>query len=227
MIIQLQNILSKEQVQAARQVIARAPWAEGRQTAGEQAAQAKNNLQLPERGQEVEAVRELVLHALNCAPLFFSATLPKRISPPMFNRYCGQANVFGNHVDTAVRFVGDGSRVRTDISCTLFLSEPDEYEGGELFIRDGRLGQRIKLAAGDMVLYPGNTIHGVEPVTSGERLASFFWVESMVRSTEQRAMLFDMDSNLMRVRSLIGEADEASIGLTAAYHNLLRMWADT
>jgi PKHD-type hydroxylase len=227
MILQLQHILSGEEVRQARAALAGAPWDDGRRTSGEQAALAKNNLQLREDCGQALAVRELVLQALKRAPLFFSAALPKRISPPMFNRYGDAANAYGNHVDAAVRFTGDGARVRTDISCTVFLSAPDEYEGGELRIEDGYLGQRIKLAAGDMILYPGNTIHRVEPVTKGERIASFFWVESMVRSMEQRRMLFDMDASLVRVRSLLGESDPASISLTGAYHDLLRMWADT
>jgi PKHD-type hydroxylase len=159
--------------------------------------------------------------------LFFSAALPKQISPPLFNRYHGKANQFGNHVDSAVRYLPDGSgRVRTDISCTLFLAEPSEYDGGELVIEDTYGRQQVKLAAGDMVLYPGHSVHRVEPVTRGARLASFFWVHSMVRSDEQRRLLYDMDQHLMSLRSRVGETDPAVIGLTATYHNLLRMWLE-
>lgn len=226
MLLHLKNVLSKEEVRRAREVLARASWNDGRTTSGKQAAQVKNNAQLPEQSEEACAVRELVLYALDRHPLFFSATLPKRISPPMFNRYGGSANTFGNHVDTAMRFLGDGKRVRTDVSCTLFLSEPDEYEGGELVVEDNYQDRRIKFAAGDMVVYPASTVHRVDPVTKGERIASFFWVESMVRSMEQRELLFNMDSALMHLRSTVGESDAAVIGLTSTYHNLLRMWGD-
>ena len=145
----------------------------------------------------------------------------------MFNRYAGDANTYGNHVDSAVRFLPDGKgRVRTDVSCTVFLSAPDEYEGGELVVEDTFGTQRVKLNAGDAVLYPGTSIHRVEPVTRGERLASFFWIQSMVRSDEQRRLLYDMDQHLMRLRSQVGETDPAIVGLTGTYHNLLRLWAD-
>jgi PKHD-type hydroxylase len=159
---------------------------------------------------------------------FFAAALPKRVFPPLFNRYGGAHNAFGNHVDNAVRFIPgtQGERVRTDISCTLFLAEPDEYDGGELVIEDTFGAKSIKLPAGDMVLYPGTSVHRVEPVTRGHRLASFFWVESMVRSDEQRRMLYEMDRQLMHLRATVGETDPAVIGLTGMYHNLLRAWAD-
>jgi PKHD-type hydroxylase len=159
--------------------------------------------------------------------LFFSAALPKQISPPLFNRYGGNANSFGNHVDSAVRFLRDGSgRVRTDISCTVFLSPPESYDGGELVIEDTFGEKCVKLAAGDMVLYPGTSVHRVLPVTRGHRVASYFWIQSMVRSDEQRRLLFDMDSHLRDLRTRLGEADAACIGLTSTYHNLLRMWLD-
>lgn len=227
MLLHLKNVLSKDEVRRAREVLARAPWGDGRTTSGRQAAQAKNNRQLPEQCEAAQAVRELVLFALDRDPTFFPAALPKQISPPMFNRYGGDANTFGNHVDTAVRYLTGGGRVRTDVSCTLFLSEPEEYAGGELVIEDNYQDRRIKFAAGDMVLYPASTVHRVEPVTAGQRIASFFWVESMVRSTEQRELLFNMDAALMRLRTMVGESDPAVIGLTSNYHNLLRMWGDT
>jgi len=165
---------------------------------------------------------------LNRHQMFFSAALPKSVFPPLFNRYGGDANAFGSHVDNAVRFVPgtQGQRVRTDVSCTLFLSEPGEYDGGELIVEDTYGEQRVKLPAGDMVLYPGTSVHRVEPVTRGHRIASFFWVESMVRSDERRRLLFDMDHHLMRLRASVGETEPAVIGLTGTYHNLLRMWAD-
>ena len=149
------------------------------------------------------------------------------MSPPLFNRYGGRTNSFGNHVDSAVRHLRDGAgRVRTDISCTLFLSHPDDYDGGELVIEDTYGSQRVKLPAGDAVLYPGTSVHRVEPVTRGQRIGCYFWVQSMVRSDEQRRLLFDMDMHLMRLRSSTGETYPAVIGLTGTYHNLLRMWAD-
>lgn len=227
MLLRLHQVLTKEEVRRAREVLARAPWRDGRATAGEQASQVKNNMQLPETCNESQALQDLILHGLKRHPVFFSAALPKHISPPMFNRYGDSANSFGNHVDSAVRYLRNGGRVRTDISCTLFLSEPDEYDGGELVIEEHDGSRAIKFDAGDMVLYPGNSIHRVEPVTRGQRIASFFWVESMVRSMEQRSLLFNMDTHLMRVRSTMGERDEAAIGLTSTYHNLLRLWADT
>lgn len=226
MLLHLQQVLSREEVRRAREVLARAPWNDGRATAGEQAAQAKNNLQLPESCEESQALQELVLHGLKRHALFFSAALPRHISPPMFNCYGGDTNSFGNHVDSAVRYLRNGGRVRTDMSCTLFLSDPDEYDGGELVVQDNFQDRFNKLAAGDMVLYPGNTVHRVEPVTRGQRLASFFWIESMVRGQEQRTLLFDMDRHLMGLRATLGERDEAIVGLTSTYHNLLRMWAE-
>jgi PKHD-type hydroxylase len=227
MLLHLQQVLTTEEVRRARELLARAPWGDGRITSGEQAAKVKNNRQLPEACRESQALQELVLLGLKRHDVFFSAALPKHISPPLFNRYGGEANFFGNHVDSAVRYLQGGGRVRTDISCTLFLSEPEDYDGGELVIEDNYADRIIKFAAGDLVLYPGTTVHRVEPVTRGERLAGFFWVESMIRSVEQRGMLFDMDKHLMRLRSSLGETDPAVIGLTSTYHNLLRMWADT
>jgi PKHD-type hydroxylase len=227
MLLHLHQVLSKEEVRRAREVLVRAPWSDGRITSGEQAAQVKNNLQLPETCDESRALQDLVLHGLKRHDIFFSAALPRHISPPLFNCYGGASNSFGNHVDSAVRYLRNGGRVRTDLSCTVFLSEPEEYDGGELVIEEHYGNRSIKFTAGDMVLYPGTSVHRVQPVTRGQRLASFFWVESMVRSAEQRSLLFDMDKHLMRLRSMLGEKDDAVIGLTSSYHNLLRMWADT
>lgn len=228
MLLQLPDILTPSEVRQAQDTLARAPWADGRITAGEQSAQAKKNQQLPETSQETRELQGLVLAGLERHQRFFSATLPKHISPPLFNRYGGEANQFGNHIDSAVRYLRNGAgRVRTDISCTLFLSEPDAYDGGELVIENpGGQQQRVKLPAGHMVIYPGTSVHRVEPVTRGHRLASFFWIQSMVRSREQRELLFDMDAHLMKLRSAMGETDSAVIGLTGTYHNLLRMWLD-
>lgn len=230
MLKHLTRVLDADELRAAREILARAPWGDGRVTAGSQSAAVKNNQQLPQDASETRALQQIVLAGLNRHAMFFSAALPKRVFPPLFNRYGGAANAFGNHVDNAVRYVPGsptGERVRTDVSCTLFLSEPGDYDGGELVIEDTYGSPRVKLAAGDMVIYPGTSVHRVEPVTRGHRVASFFWVESMVRSDEQRRLLFDMDQHLMSLRTRHGETDPAVIGLTGTYHNLLRAWADT
>ncbi len=228
MLLHVQNVLTADALHQARTLLERAPWDDGRKTAGVQSAKAKNNEQLQHDSAEAQALRQIVLGALNRHMVFFSAALPKRVFPPLFNRYGGVTNAFGNHVDNAVRFVPGtlGERVRTDISCTLFLSEPDDYDGGELMVEDTFGAHSVKLPAGDMVLYPGTSVHRVEAVTRGQRLASFFWVESMVRSDEKRRLLYDMDSHLMRLRTNVSETDPAVIGLTGTYHNLLRLWAD-
>ena len=228
MLVHVKQVLTRDELRAARAILARAAWGDGRVTAGVQSALAKNNQQLDQQGEAAKALQPIVLQGLNRHMEFFSAALPKRVFPPLFNHYGGNTNAFGNHVDNAVRFIPgtQGDRVRTDISCTLFLNEPDEYDGGALVVEDTFGAQSIKLPAGDMVLYPGTSVHRVEPVTRGERLASFFWVESMVRSDEQRRLLHDMDHHLMHLRSSVGEADAGVIGLTGTYHNLLRAWAD-
>jgi len=229
MLLHVKEVLNADELREARAILARASWGDGRVTAGVQSAQAKNNEQLAQDGESTKALQRIVLGGLNRHALFFSAALPRRVFPPLFNRYGGASNSFGSHVDNAVRFVpgGQGERVRTDLSCTLFLSDPDAYDGGELVVEDTFGAQRVKLPAGDLLLYPGTSVHRVEPVTRGFRVASFFWIESMVRSIEARRLLFDMDSHLMRLRASVGETDPAVIGLTGTYHNLLRMWADT
>ena len=228
MLLHVKQVLNAAEVARARDILADAPWGYGRMTAGTQSAEAKNNRQLPEDCDATRAVQQLLLQGLERHAVFFSAALPKQISPPLFNHYGGEANAFGNHVDSAVRYMRNGGRVRTDISCTLFLSNPDEYDGGELMVEDTFGEQRVKLAAGDLVLYPGTSVHRVEPVTRGERIASYFWIQSMVRSDEQRRLLFEMDNHLRRLRSAssLGETDPSVIGLTSTYHNLLRMWLD-
>ena len=230
MLLKIPQILDAAGVARARELLAAAPWADGRTTAGRQAAQVKNNQQLQPGSDEHGELQALVLQALEKQPLFFSATLPKRVLPPLFNRYAGASNAYGSHVDQAVRYLpnaGSGAqRVRSDIACTLFLSEPADYDGGELVIEHAFGEQRVKLAAGDLVVYPGTSVHRVEPVTRGERLASFFWIESMVRADEQRRLLYEMDMSLMRLRSELGETPEL-VQLTGTYHNLLRMWGDT
>lgn len=227
MLLKIPQLLTAAEVQQAQALLQDAPWLGGKLTAGAQAAAAKNNQQLPENCEAAQHLRQLILRGLERSPQFFSAALPQQISPPMFNRYGGDTNAFGNHVDSAVRFLPDGKgRVRTDISCTLFLNAPDEYDGGELVIEDTCGDFRLKMRAGDIVLYPGTSVHRVEPVTSGQRLASFFWIQSMVRSSEQRRLLYDMDQHLQIVRATLGESSAASVGLTGTYHNLLRMWAE-
>ncbi|HWP20794.1 MAG: Fe2+-dependent dioxygenase [Pseudomonadota bacterium] len=227
MLLHLKNVLSADELHEARAILAAAPWSDGRTTAGAQAVAVKNNQQLPQDGEASQRLRQIVLGALNRNALFFSAALPKKIFNPLFNRYGGQTNHYGKHVDGAVLHSrATGERVRTDVSCTLFLSEPHEYDGGELIVDDTYGSQRIKLPAGDLVLYPGTSVHQVAPVTRGHRIASFFWVESMVRSDDQRRLLFDLDMNLLRLRERDGESDIA-VALAGTYHNLLRMWADT
>ena len=228
MLLHVGQVLTPQELAGMRKTLAGLPWGDGRATSGVQSAQAKNNEQLAQNLPELPGLQQTVLAALNRHAMFFSAALPRRILPPMFNRYSGATNAFGNHIDNAIRYVPgrQGERIRTDISCTLFLAEPDEYEGGELVVEDTYGAQRVKLPAGDMVLYPGTSVHRVEPVTRGARLASFFWVESMVRSDEQRSLLHDMDMHLMRLREAVGETEPAVIGLTGTYHNLLRLWAD-
>lgn len=228
MLLHVREVLTVDELTQMTAILSQARWGDGRVTAGVQSAQAKNNEQLPQESAESRALQQIVLGALNRHALFFSAALPKRVFPPLFNRYGGAANAFGNHVDNAVRFIPGtaGERVRTDISCTLFLSAPDAYDGGELCIEDTYGVQSVKLPAGDMVLYPGTSVHRVTPVTRGHRLASFFWLESMVRSDEQRRLLYDMDQHLMTLRTTIGESDPAVVGLTGTYHNLLRLWVD-
>ena len=227
MFLHLKNILTPEEVQAARTLLgADAPWIDGRSSAGGQALAHKRNEQLAQDSAQSQQLRALVLAALQRDALFFSAALPKKIFNPLFNRYSGDSNFYGDHVDGAVlRSKSPDQWVRSDISCTLFLAEPDEYEGGELRIQEAHSERHVKLPAGDMVLYPSTSVHRVEPVTRGHRVASFFWVQSLVRSDEQRRLLFDLDMNLMRLRDAHGESGPM-VGLTGTYHNLLRLWAD-
>ena len=227
MLLHIPEVLTGDALARARALLIAARWSDGRATAGVQAAQVKNNEQLAAGTPELAELQSLVLSALERHALFFSAALPKRVLPPQFNRYGGAHNTYGAHVDQAIRYHPDGQqRVRTDLSCTLFLADPTDYDGGELVIQDTFGSPRIKLPAGDLVLYPGTSVHRVEPVTRGHRLASFFWIESLVRSDEQRRLLHDMDMALMRLRARHGDSDEA-VALTGTYHNLLRQWADT
>jgi PKHD-type hydroxylase len=219
-------LLDEAALRQARSLLGSAPWADGRASAGQQAAQVKNNEQLPSDSETARALSALVLAALDRSPSFLAAALPRKVFPPRFNRYGGASNHYGRHVDNAIRLAGQGDRVRTDLSCTVFLAEPADYDGGELRIHDGAASKDVKLPAGHAVLYPGDRVHEVLPITRGERLASFFWIESMVRSPQQRQLLWELDQALMTLRAEHGDS-EATVALTGTYHNLLRMWADT
>ncbi len=231
MLLHLPDILTPDEVRQAQALMTTAPWGDGRAGAGEQAKQVKNNEQLDHDCDAARAVRAMVLCGLGRNPTFFSAALPKKVFPPRLNRYGGQCNYYGNHIDGAVRYspstaTSQTERVRTDVSCTVFLSNPEDYDGGELCIADTFGEQAVKLPAGHMVLYPGTSMHQVKPVTRGHRLACFFWIESMVRSDEQRRILYELDMNLLGLRQQHGDSDQ-TVCLTGVYHNLLRMWADT
>ena len=227
MLLDIPEVLSAAQVAEARAKLQAADWADGRVTAGYQSAKAKDNAQLPETSPVAMELGAMVLEALSRNSTFFSAALPKRIYPPLFNRYEGGQS-FGFHVDNAVRYDrsrGAAEAVRTDLSATLFLSEPDEYDGGELIIEDTYGTQSIKLPAGQMVLYPGTSLHRVAPVTRGARLASFFWIQSMVRDDGQRRLMFELDLSIRRLTQDIPD-NPALIQLTGVYHNLLRQWSE-
>ncbi|HEU4597306.1 MAG TPA: Fe2+-dependent dioxygenase [Pyrinomonadaceae bacterium] len=225
MLLHIPEVLTAEQVASCRRVLEGAEWVDGRVTAGQQSARAKDNMQLPEGHPAARELGDLILAALERNPLFMTAALPLKVFPPLFNRYEGGQS-FGNHVDNAVRQVtGTPHRVRTDLSATLFLAGPDEYDGGELLVEDTYGVHAVKLPAGDLILYPASSLHRVNPVTRGARLASFFWVQSMVRDDGERALLFDLDTSIQR---LIHDSPShpSAIQLTNVYHNLLRRWAD-
>ncbi|HJQ40284.1 MAG TPA: Fe2+-dependent dioxygenase [Thermoanaerobaculia bacterium] len=225
MLLQIPNVLTKEQVRDARARLDAAEWVDGRVTAGHQSSRAKDNEQLPENHPVAREVGESIVTALARNPLFRSAALPLHVFPPLFNRYQGGQS-FGSHVDNAVRQVaGTAHQLRTDLSATLFLSEPDEYDGGELTVEDTFGVQSVKLAAGNMILYPASSLHHVRPVTRGARVSSFFWIQSMVRDDGERTLLFDLDLSIQRLGA--DHPDHASVlQLTGVYHNLLRRWAD-
>ncbi len=225
MLIQIPNILTPGRIAECRQLLGEARWIDGQATAGHQSGRAKNNMQLPEDHPAALQMGDWILAALERSALFVSAALPLKVFPPLFNRYEG-GQAFGTHVDNAIRQVGGTEhRVRTDLSATLFLSEPDEYEGGELVVEDNYGVQRVKLPAGSLILYPASSLHHVTPVTSGARLASFFWVQSMVRDDGQRAILFDLDMSIQRLGQDVPDHPSV-VQLTGVYHNLLRRWAD-
>lgn len=228
MLLHIPDVLTADQVAQFRAHLDAAPWGDGRVTAGHQSSKAKDNAQLPEDSAEARELGAQVLDALARNSTFFSAALPKRIYPPLFNRYAGGQS-FGFHVDNAVRYDrsrGGADPIRTDLSATLFLSAPDEYDGGELIIEDTYGTQQVKLPAGHLVLYPGTSLHRVTPVTRGARVASFFWIQSLLREDAQRRLMFDLD---VSIRTLTRDMPEhpSLVQLTGVYHNLLRRWAET
>jgi len=225
MMVHVPNVLTPEQVARCREVFDRAAWADGRVTAGHQSAQVKKNLQLPENGPEARELGDMVLGALERSPLFISAVLPQRVFPPLFNRYDPSMS-FGSHVDNAIRpITGTPLRLRTDVSATLFLSDPESYDGGELVVEDTYGSHAVKLPAGDLIIYPSTSLHHVTPVTRGVRLASFFWVQSMVRDVSRRSLLFDLDMSIMQLNKEVPNSPSL-VMLTGVYHNLLRQWAE-
>ena len=225
MIVQVPEVLKADQLAHARKVLDSAKWVDGRATAGYQSARVKNNEQLAQDSPEARELGDLVVRALERSPLFITASLPLHVFPPLFNRYSDGMG-FGAHLDNSIRQVpGTNHRIRTDVSATLFLSAPEEYDGGELVVEDVYGSHSVKLPAGDLVLYPASSLHEVTPVTRGARLASFFWVQSMVRDDGQRSLLFDLDVSIDRVRQELPD-HPAVVSLTNCYHNLLRRFAE-
>src|SRR5882724_8191726 len=226
MLIHIPAVLGKAQVEDSTVALATADWTDGKATAGYLSSRVKDNLQVPEGHKVARRLGDMILDALDKNPLFVSAALPLKVVPPLFNRYSGGQS-YGGHIDGAVRPVyGTPHRVRTDLSATLFLTPPEDYDGGELVVEDTFGSRRIKLLAVDMVLYPGTSVHRVEPVTRGERLAAFFWIQSMVREDAKRTLLFEIDTALQQLgRDVPGH--KAVVQMMGAYHNLLRLWSDT
>jgi PKHD-type hydroxylase len=225
MLLQIPDVLTAQEVAMCRQKMDGAEWVDGRVTAGHQSARAKDNMQLPEDHPVARELGELIVSALQRNPLFMSAALPLRVFPPLFNRYQGGQS-FGNHVDNSIRQIpGTPHRVRTDLSATLFLAAPEEYDGGDLVVEDTYGLHTAKLPAGHMILYPSTSLHNVRPVTRGARVASFFWIQSMVRDDGRRTLLFDLDMAIQRINHDMPDY-AASLQLTGVYHNLLRQWAD-
>jgi PKHD-type hydroxylase len=226
MLICIPEVLSKADVAEFRAVMDAAEWEDGRSTAGAQSAMVKKNEQLPPNGEVSRKLGERIVKALTASPLFVSAAIPRHIFPPLFNRY-GVGQHFGVHVDNAVR--GDhltGTRIRTDLSITLFLSEPDEYDGGELIVEDYYGSHEVKLPAGQLVLYPATSLHTVTPITRGARVASFFWLQSMIRDAHARSMIFDLDQAIQGLVERLDRNDPEVVKLSGLYHNLIRYWAE-
>lgn len=230
MLIAIEKVLTAEQVATARQKLLAAEWVDGRITAGYQAQEVKRNAQIPENSPVAKELGEMVLAGLARSARFMSAALPLRVFPPMFNSYAG-GQTFGTHVDTAIRQLSTtGQRIRTDLSATLFLTEPGDYDGGELIVEDSYGEKSVKLAAGDMVLYPATSLHRVEPVSRGNRISSFFWIQSMIRQDAHRTLLFELDESIQRLarseHANEAEVKKTSVQLTGVYHNLLRQWSE-
>jgi PKHD-type hydroxylase len=223
MMIHIPNVLTAAEVARCSEVMEKAAWVDGRVTAGHQSAKVKFNLQLPETAPEARELSDMVMDALGRSSLFMSAVLPKQVFPPLFNRY-DAGMTFGAHVDNAIR-AGNGTRIRTDISSTLFISAPEDYDGGELVVQDTYGEHTVKLPAGDMIVYPATSLHNVTPITRGSRIASFFWTQSMIRDESKRALLFDMDMAIIKLARDHPE-HASNVELTAVYHNLLRQWAE-
>lgn len=227
MMLQIPSVLTKDQVAQCRAIMDAADWIDGNATSGPQAAMAKNNLQLPQGGDAAIRVGEAVVEALQRNPLFVAAALPRTILPPLFNRY-GVGHGFADHIDNAIRInPRTGEQLRTDLSATLFLSEPEDYDGGELIVDDAYGSHVVKLEAGDLILYPASSVHRVTTITRGERTASFFWIQSLIREDAKRSLLLDMDVAIQRLSISNGADDPSLISLTGTYHNLLRLWAET
>lgn len=225
MMLHVPDVLTREQVRKMRTMLDAAQWVDGRETVGEQGAKVKRNRQLPMNSPVGVELGGEILAALARHAVFFSAALPLRFVPPLFNRYEGGEH-YGLHVDGSVRTLpGSGQHLRTDLSCTLFLSDPEEYEGGELEVVDTYGTHEVKLPAGDLILYPSSSLHRVQPVTVGARTSSFFWLQSMVRDDRQRGMLFELDQTITTLRERLGECQE-TVSLTGHYHNLLRTWSE-
>jgi PKHD-type hydroxylase len=224
--LSIPDVLSPDQLARIREILASAEWIDGNATSGMQSALAKNNRQLPEGSPAAREAGSIVLDALARSPLFVAAALPLKVFPPLFNAY-REGEAFGTHVDTAIRIQrGSDFRIRSDLSATLFLSEPDSYDGGELVVEEEFGEQKVKLPGGHLVLYPSSSLHRVTPVTRGERVASFFWIHSMVRDNGERRLLLELDTSIQALAAERGQDDGEIIRLTGLYHNLLRRWAD-
>jgi PKHD-type hydroxylase len=227
MMIPIPAVLDRAGVTAVRELIDAAQWVDGNVTSGHQSALAKRNMQLPEEAPQAREAGRLILDALARTPLFIAAALPLKIFPPLFNSYAGGQS-FGTHVDNAIRIQrGSDFRIRSDLSITVFLESPEDYDGGELTVETQFGVQQVKLAAGDAILYPSSSLHRVEPVTRGRRVASFFWIQSMIREDSARQTLFDLDCSIQALAADRGHGDGEVIRLTGIYHNLLRRWADS
>ena len=225
MLLQIPDVLTAEQVTHARRLLDAAEWVDGRVTAGRQSAAVKNNEQLRDDHPVARELGDVILAALQQNPTFVAAALPSRVFPPLFNRYQG-GHAFGNHVDNAIRQVaGTPHRIRTDLSATLFLADPQEYDGGELVVEDTYGVHSVKLPAGHMVLYPSSSLHHVRPVTRGARVASFFWIQSMIRDDSARTLLYDLDTAIQRL-TVDAAGHPSVVQLPSVYHNLVRRWAE-